>query len=106
MSNNHDDGFDLFLGLFLGLLGGGLAGILYAPKPGKEIQKDVKSFIDTLPEEVNEGWSRSKGRYKEIVGRTRQEIENQLEQRSQRKQAIRMAEAKLREEQEAGNYDY
>lgn len=98
--------FDLPFGLILGLLGGVLLGILFAPKPGKELQDDVQNLVNRLPDELNQGFSRSKVHYKEIVGKTKNTIERQLEQRAHRKQAVRMAEAKRREEQEAGIYEY
>ncbi len=104
---DHRDsyGWDLPFGVILGLLFGFLGGVLFAPKPGKELQKDVQAFVDRLPENLNEGISTSKVRYKEIVGKTKQSIESQMEQRTQRKNALKMAEAKRREDQEYG-YDY
>lgn len=102
--NNRYD-FDLPLGLFLGLLGGAIAGILFAPKPGKALQDDVQQFVNTLPDRLNTGLSQSKDRYHELVDKTRLSIENELAKRSYRKSAVRMAEAKRREEQEAG-YEY
>ncbi len=105
MANRHDDGLDLFLGLLFGLSTGILAGILLAPKPGTELRNDLKGFVNNLPNEVNVSLTRSKGQYKELLGRTKEGIETQIERRNERRQAIRMAEAKRREEQEAG-YDY
>jgi gas vesicle protein len=98
--------YDLLIGLFLGLLGGALAGILFAPKPGKELQDDLQKFAKELPEEMNERWSRSKVQYKDLAARTKYGIEDQLEKRALRKRARRMAEAKRREELEAGAYEY
>lgn len=97
---------DLPFGLILGLLGGALAGILFAPKPGKELQDDVQRFVNRLPESMEDGLSRSKTQYSELVDKTKQRIEVKLDQRAQRKQALRMAEAKRREELEAGVYEY
>lgn len=107
-SQRSKDGFDLDLplGLIIGLLGGVVAGILFAPKPGKELQDDVQQFINKLPDELSDQLSASKVRYKEMVGKTKATIETNLEKRNQRKQALRMAEAKRREELETGSYEY
>lgn len=98
--------FDLLLGLILGLLGGTIAGILFAPKPGKALQEDIQVLINHVPELLDDGLNHSKRQYRELVGKTKQNIENQLTQRSQRKKAMRMAEAKRREELETGTYEY
>ncbi len=37
-------------GLFLGLLLGGVAALLYAPKPGKELRAELKEKINLVPE--------------------------------------------------------
>jgi hypothetical protein len=55
---------------------------------------------------LNTRLSRSKVQYKDIVGKTKQGIEYQLEQMNQRKQAVRMAEAKRREDLESGSYEF
>lgn len=104
--SREQDDFALPFGLFLGLLGGLLAGILFAPKPGRELQADLRNLAANLPDEVNTRWSRSKVRYQDLMGRTRQGIGLQLEKRTLRKQALRMAEAKRLEEMEAGSYEY
>jgi gas vesicle protein len=97
---------DLPFGLIFGLLLGALVGILFAPKPGKELQKDVQDMVNQLPDGLNNGLSKSKERYQELVGKTKQNIETQLEKRNKRKVATRMAEAKRREEEEIGSLDY
>ena len=97
--------FDLLFGLMLGLVAGGLAGLLFAPKPGKDLQDDVQDFVKRLPNQLDQGLSKSKVQYQALVGKTREGIETQLEQRSFRKQASRMEDAKRREALEIG-YDY
>lgn len=41
-------------GIFWGAVFGGLAGLLNAPKSGKETREDIKVFIDTTTEDVND----------------------------------------------------
>ncbi len=100
------ESLDLAFGLILGLLGGALFGILFAPKPGRELQDDVQKFMNRLPDELSDKYSSSRKHYQEFVGKTRQNIETKREQRTMRKQAPPMAEAKRREELETGAYEY
>ncbi len=93
---------DLPLGVLLGLLGGAILGILYAPKPGQELQTDIQDFVQQLPGGLNQGLSKSKVKYKELVGKTKDGITVQMEQRKHKKRAARMAKAKHREAIEAG----
>jgi len=93
---------DLPIGVLLGLLGGAVFGILYAPKAGQELQTDIQDFVTQLPGGLNQGLSKSKVKYKELVGKTKEGITVQLEQRKQQKRAARMAKAKHREAVEAG----
>lgn len=41
-------------GLFWGAVFGGLAGLMNAPKAGKETREDVKNFIDMTTDDVND----------------------------------------------------
>lgn len=104
--HQSNDAFDLPFGLILGLMGGFLFGVLFAPKPGKELQKDVQNYMDGLPNKLNRQVATSRAQYVELVDKTKQGIETQIEQFNRRKQAVRMAEAKRREEQDTGSYDY
>jgi gas vesicle protein len=97
---------DLLLGLILGLFGGIIAAILFAPKPGQETQNDLQKVVNNVSDEFTHGFYRSKGQYKAIVGKTKQEIEDRLEKRELKKQANRMAEAKRREALETGIYEF
>ena len=73
---------------------------------GRELTGDVQRFVTGFPDELNHGLSKSKVRARELVDRTKENIGTRLEERTQRKRALRMAEAKRREELEAGGYDY
>lgn len=98
-SSTQDDAlFDTLLGLILGLLGGVVFGLLFAPKPGKDLQDDLQEVVNKMPDRLKQ----SRKQYETLVDKTRYGIEGQLEKRSRSKQASRMAEAKHREELEAG----
>ena len=92
---------DLPVGILMGLLAGAAVGILFAPKPGKELQGDIQDFVHSLPEEINEGLSKSKVKYKEIIGKTKDGIAVRMEQHQHSKRARRMAQAKFKYRQEA-----
>lgn len=49
MSNNKGNGF---LGLISGLGLGALIGVLYAPKSGKSLRKDIKNYATEVSEEA------------------------------------------------------
>jgi len=103
MADNSDRlDLDLPVGILLGLLGGAIVGILFARKSGTELQTDIQQFVNHLPDELNYGLSKSKVKYKELVGKTKDGIADQLEQRKQTKRAQKMAQAKRREITEAG----
>ncbi|MGB2925563.1 MAG: YtxH domain-containing protein [Limnothrix sp.] len=48
--SDRNDGGSFFNGLFIGGAIGAIAGLLYAPRSGKETRKILKKSIDTLPE--------------------------------------------------------
>jgi len=106
MANKHsDDGvFALLLGMILGVLGGTLAGFLYAPKPGKAFRKDVKTWVQNLPELIEDEMEPD-SRSRKFIERTRHNLENQVENLGKTRQATRMAQAKQRE-QYASGIDY
>jgi gas vesicle protein len=57
-----------FGGLFLGGLAGALAGILLAPKSGKELRSDLKHKGEEAVERARKGYSEVQDRVKLVVG--------------------------------------
>ncbi len=100
------DEADLWGGLLFGFLAGVLFGLLFAPKSGRELQNDVQRLVDRLPDELDRQWSHSKVRYWDLLDKTKDRLENKIEQRKHRKQALRLANAKRREEADSGTYEY
>jgi gas vesicle protein len=106
VSREGDDGIFTFLaGMALGMLGGGLMGILFAPKSGDELRADANAFVRNLPSRVNEEFSNPNTRTREFIEKTRYSIENQVGKVKKDRQAGRMAKAKEAEEMATG-YDY
>ena len=103
MSREGDDGIYTFLaGMALGMLGGGLAGILFAPKSGDELRADANAFVRSLPSRVNEELSNPHTRTREFIDKTRYSIENQVGKVKKDRAAGRMAKAKEAEELASG----
>ncbi len=102
MSRESDDGiFSFLLGLTLGMVGGGIVAVLFAPKAGDETRKDVREFIEALPDRIDgemEPYSKSR----QFIDRTRANIENRVDKISKERKAKNMAEAKRREEAASG----
>jgi gas vesicle protein len=86
----------------LGMLGGGLAGILFAPKSGDELRADANAFMRSLPSRVNEELSNPRTRTREFIDKTRYSIENQVGKVKKDRAAGRMAKAKEAEELASG----
>ncbi|MCE3235445.1 MAG: hypothetical protein K0Q50_1625 [Vampirovibrio sp.] len=106
MSREGDDGIFTFLaGMALGMLGGGLMGILFAPKSGDELRADANAFVRSLPSRVNEEFSNPHTRTREFIDKTRYSIENQVGKVKKDRAADRMAKAKHAEEIASG-YDF
>jgi len=105
VSREGDDGIFTFLaGMALGMLGGGLMGILFAPKSGDELRADANAFVRSLPGRMNEELNNPNAKTREFIERTKYSIENQVGKVKKDRAADRMAKAKHAEEL-AGGYD-
>lgn len=100
------DGLLTFLaGMALGMLGGGLMGVLFAPKSGDELRADANAFVRSLPSRVNEEFNNPNAKTREFIDKTRYSIENQVGKVKKDRDADRMAKAKRAEELASG-YDF
>lgn len=100
---SDSDGILLFLaGMALGIVGGGLAGILCAPKSGDELRADANAFVRSLPGRMNEELQNPNARTREFIEKTRYSIENQVGKVKKDRDADRMAKAKKAEELASG----
>jgi gas vesicle protein len=106
VSREADDGILTFLaGMALGMIGGGLAGIMLAPKSGDELRSDANAFVRSLPSRMNEEFKNPNAKTREFIDKTRYSIENQVGKVKKDRDAGRMAKAKEAEEIATG-YDY
>jgi gas vesicle protein len=59
----------LFMGFLIGSVLGALAGILFAPKSGKELRSDIKEKGSEVLKEVDRHLSEARQKAKEILAR-------------------------------------
>ena len=105
-NSGSDDSIVTFLaGMALGVIGGGLVGILFAPKSGDELRGDAHIFMRSLPSRVNEEFKNPNAKTREFIDKTRYGIENQVGKVKKDRDAGRMAKAKHAEELATG-YDF
>jgi gas vesicle protein len=106
VSREADDGIlTLLAGMALGMIGGGLMGILLAPKSGDELRADANAFVRSLPNRVNDEFRNPNTKTREFIEKTRYSIESQVGKVKKDRDAGRMAKAKEAEELATG-YDY
>lgn len=74
--NNSSISFGL--GLFAGVIGGIVAGILYAPKPGEESRKNLKEIIDNFTEKHSPEIKEAKKHALESIDLVKYKLERQF----------------------------
>jgi gas vesicle protein len=104
-SHGDDDIATFLIGLSIGLVGGLLSALLMTPKPGAEIRDGVSKAFRELPDRVNDELASSSVKTKELLDKTRQNIEDQIDRSRRDRTADRMAKAKQAEEMATG-YDF
>lgn len=70
MSNNNGGG--TLLGFIIGAAVGAVAGLLLAPKPGKELRGDLKEFSEKLAEDARAEYVKMGDKAKDLSGRAKQ----------------------------------
>ena len=67
--------FAILITLLSGLFVGFIAGILFAPKPGKEIREDIKDKSEAFIQKSKEGVTDTVDKTKEFIGKSRSKFE-------------------------------
>ena len=101
-SNGDDDIATFLIGFSIGLVGGLMAALFMTPKSGSEVRKGVSRAFRELPDRVNDELASSSVKTKEILDKTRQNIEDQIDRSRRDRTADRMAKAKQAEELATG----
>jgi gas vesicle protein len=106
MAREQNDGiFEFLMGMTLGIIGGGLVGILLAPKPGHELREEAQAYLKELPGKVKTDIQDPEGKTRSFFSKTILNLENQVGRVNRAIRAGKMAEAKKREELDSG-YSY
>ncbi len=79
ITEEKKEGTNYFLGILIsiltGLFVGFILGILSAPKPGKEIRKDIKDKSEEFVEKGKSKFEEVKGKGKEIIEKGKEKVE-------------------------------
>lgn len=102
MSRESESSISFGFGLFAGVLAGVALGVLYSPKSGEAMRKDLKEATDTLTEKVPPEVVEAKDISLEVLDKVKCQVEAQLSRVQEALKAKRMAVAKEKEEAESG----
>lgn len=91
------------LGLFAGVVGGIVAGLLYAPKPGEESRKELKEVITDLAEKHSPEIKEAKKQALESIDLIKYKLERQYRKLGYMIKSKKMQKAKELEDIE---YDF
>lgn len=93
------------MGLIAGVVGGIIAGVLYAPKPGEETRKEIKEAACKLYEENSPAISEAKKQALESIDLMKYKLERQLKRFNNMLKNRKLRKAKELENAE-NEYDY
>ncbi len=102
MSKNSDDYLIFTVGTLFGVLTGVIAGVIFSPKPGVELRRDLKSMAKNFSREVPTDSRQAKEVFHKSMDKLKYTMENQINKINDAVKAGRMASAKEKEELEAG----
>jgi len=104
MSNFSDNAVSYGVGLIGGVIAGVVLGVLFAPKSGAEMRKDLMEVTDKLCSE-HDTLAKCKDSSLDLINRSKYSVEKQFNKIYEAVKAGKMAAAKRREELETG-YNY
>lgn len=102
MSKNHSS-ISFGLGLIAGVVGGIIAGVLYAPKPGDESRKELQDVVSDIAEKHSPEVKEAKKQALESMDLIRYKAERQLRKVNHMLKSKKMQKAKELEDTE---YDF
>ncbi len=99
MSKNK--AFAFGIGLLAGVVGGIVAGVLYAPKPGEESRRELKEAAEKLYEEHSPAIAQAKQQAAEAIEVTKYKLERQFKKVRAMVKSDKLLKAKERESKES-----
>jgi len=102
MSKNSDDYLIFTVGTLFGVFTGVLAGMIYSPKSGAEIRRELKEKVKSFSQEVPSDVDVAKDTFFNSMDRLKFTVEGQINKINEAVKAGRMASAKRKEELETG----
>jgi len=102
MSNRSDSSVSFGVGLLFGVLAGVATGILFSPKSGEEMRRDLKEIVSDIKGEINPDIIGTKNVSTDLINKIKYTIENQINKINSALKAGRLAAAKHKEELESG----
>jgi gas vesicle protein len=85
---NRSSAKSFFIGLFTGGAIGGLAALLYAPKSGKELRKDIKKKGREVAKDTGDYIENAKNKASEIIYDGRQKTEEILREAKEKAEGL------------------
>ena len=89
-----DNSICFALGILAGIVGGIAAGVLYAPKPGKEFRDDIKKTVIDVAEKYSPEIQKEKKQALDIIKNSKYKIEEQYNNFLDNMKAEKLANAK------------
>lgn len=87
---NENEGMakGLIMGFLAGTVVGAVLGLLYAPKPGKELRADIKRKTDEFVGDAEEYIAKAKKRAGDLISEGRQKAENLVSDARKRAESL------------------
>ncbi len=102
MSKNSDDYLIFSVGILFGVLSGVVAGIMFSPKSGVEMRRELKGMAKNFSREVPTDVDIAKKTFYRSMDRLKFALEAQINKINEAVKAGRLASAKRKEEMESG----
>jgi len=73
--SDSNGGFKVFLSFITGAALGAIFGLLYAPKPGKELREDLRDFTDKLADDAKAEYVKMSAKAKDMGVRAKSAVD-------------------------------
>lgn len=92
-----DDNFGFAMGILAGVVGGMIAGVLFAPKPGEESRRELRETIDSIREKYSPEVIKAKEQALSAIKSSKDKIEDAYNKFNDYLKARQLAKAKNNE---------